>query len=154
MNFAPLDGFSGFDELEGSASVVSDGNFMFVQGNIQSMQNSSPYNFGFLTNQPHYDKSFEQQRNEQFNEKNETVSISELKRYSKFRKDSCKELPKRKPTEIEFMERMRFMEGQHHSQLDEEKRINSNVVKKQMERLSEMTRANLRNDTSITESSY
>lgn len=149
--FGSIEGFASFEEFGNGASVVSDGRFMFVQGNAPDPAAGESGSIGYNLIADHaYDRNFEQQRYNQFKH-GEKVSTQDEQ---KFKNMYHSAVPggdgKRKLTTAEFKERMSFMEAQTRDRLEEEKRKQREVVERQMLKLSETAQANLRNNLQIS----
>src|SRR6478609_5398414 len=149
---ASIDGFTGFDEMGSAASIVSDGQYMFVQG-IQKnptadSEESAAYgpvcSFGLLKEHAEYDRNLEKERYASIGKDAPFVSDMEVQKFSRMY-ENCGESAAKKLNKAQFADRMRFMEVQHQENLISQKRRHQSVVEEQMKRLSDMTRANLQN---------
>jgi hypothetical protein len=149
--FGDIDGFCSFDDGGNIASVVSDGNFMFVQGSSREEEAGSSSTIGFnLLAECAYDRNFEKERYSRF-KNGEKVSAQDEQKFKKMYHAS---IPggeaKQKLSKNEFKERMLFMEAQHVDKLEDEKRKQRVLIGKQMEKLTDITLAKLRRNLQVT----
>ena len=137
-----LDGFTTFDEMGSVASIVSDGDFMFVESKPQVEDVAAISNFGMITQFSEYDKELERKR---YADKGTgIVSNSEARDFQKMY-DSCSDSSIQKPTQREFKERLSLMNIQHQDQVDQQRLINKKRVEQYLPNLSPEVRANLLN---------
>lgn len=155
--FSNVDGFTGFDELCGAASIVSDGQFMFVQGHVPSSMGShatSTSAFGFLEQFSEYDRELERQRYAGAAVDGK-VSDADVLQFSRMLDSHgpAGHGPNSNGSRLskgQFNERMSQMEMQHQESLQQQQRLNKDVVDEQIARLTDNTRANLFSNLRIT----
>lgn len=142
-----IDGFSGFDDTCGAASIVSDGRYMFVQSR------EIPSSYGFLEHFSDYDREFEQER---FSKRDldGKVSDADLKEFAALLDTTaCKTssaLQQRKLSKNEFAERMNMLEAMQMEEMEKQRRANKDIIEAQIARLTDATQANLRQNLMIT----
>ena len=135
-------GFTGFDELDGAASIVSDGRFMFVQ-NVQRGGDNSDTTcaFGLLKEHgEYYDRNLERERMSTVGDG--SVSEQDLRKFTNIYNASG-ETDKKKLNVREFQDRLKYLEAQKHEQMLDQRMKSRTVIDAQMQRLSEGTRVAL-----------
>lgn len=145
-----IDGFAGFDSIEGGSAVVTDGNLLFINGKLSKQEDISNQgalsNMGFsmLQQFSHYDKQLEYKRNSLVSTA-EKISLNDLERYRQFYDTCTSNGDHCKLTKREFDDRMQYMSGQYQDNLEAEKMRNKNLLEQHMMNLSQGTQVKLKN---------
>lgn len=156
-NELPVSGISDFDELGGAATVVSDGQYVFVQAPQKSddPDDSAGYgaicSFGLLKEYAEYDRGLEKERYGDIGgiRNDKPVSDRDLQKFSRLYESCGDAANQRELTKQQFADRMRYMEARHQENLISQRHKNHSIINAQMQRLSDTTRANLQNHALI-----
>ena len=150
--FCNIDGFTGFDDLCGASSVVSDGRFMFVQGHVPTNMGShstTTSSYGFLEQFQEYDMDLERQRFQNMKSLDGKVTDADVRKFTQMlEKDTPQQ---QRISRGQFNERMIMMETQFQDRLQQQKQVNRDVVDAQIARLTDATKSNLFSNLRITD---
>lgn len=130
-----LECFGGFDELGGAASIISDGQYMFVNGGTHNFKGS----YDYLDENPIYEPSAERVPTDNL----DLVTDSELINYTDIVKTSS--FTNKKPTKKEFDDQLQNMYLEQVKKSEEDRLRNKKVIEEYMKDLSFETKTKLKN---------